>query len=214
MRAHVSVEDLRIIKQFMNSLEGVDDLDEPRVVIEKGALRHAAKAFAELFEFVVGFRRTAFIDNVDPGQGAHTIDTGRIALWLEVGRLEIRLAQAGFTDIAFVIFNRDLVFDELPFCVAEAEITFVETHSTFGIDGPAMHGWCGAEVGDLVGESVEIFFEKPYGPLGDDHRTGQVGKNAVAHGRTQWSVHAAGHHPRGVYSFLREAFNDLQTKLA
>jgi len=55
--ADMSVEDVRLLQQKLHGLEAIHHFDEPRVVIEERAVRHAAEALAKFCEFGVGAGR-------------------------------------------------------------------------------------------------------------------------------------------------------------
>jgi len=79
-RAHLRVDDLRVLQQRFDAFQCKDNLNQAGVVVEERALRDRAETLVEFVEFGVGFRRAAAIRGIQAAKRAHAIDSSGVAL--------------------------------------------------------------------------------------------------------------------------------------
>ena len=84
----MAIEDERVVEQRLHPLEGVEELNEPRVVIEECALRRLAESLAEFGKLRIGFFRSAARRDVQSRQRPDAVGAFGIAERLEVRGFE------------------------------------------------------------------------------------------------------------------------------
>src|SRR5579859_1341911 len=210
----MGVENLRILEQCLNLLEGVDDLHQPRIVIQKGAVRDGAEALVKFLELSIGNGSATLIGSIQPAQRSDPVHSRGISERLEVGSLQIGLPQTLLSHPLGIVVSRDLILDYFALGATETQLAVVELEVSFGVDQSGIHARKRTEKLDLFLVFVERSFEKPDGSLGNFRGRLQFGKDAVASGNRKGAGHASGNNPRGMHALLREAFDDQQTKLA
>lgn len=94
---------------------------------------------------------------------ADAIDAGWITLWLEVRRLEIGLAQAGFADLLEITFGVDVVLNNLAVRATKSQAAIVQLKIAGAVDQSGVHGGSGAKELDLFLVVVQSRLEERSG---------------------------------------------------
>src|SRR6185369_15466097 len=95
-------------------------------------------------------------------------------------RLEVGVAEGGFTDEAGVVTGANIGGDDGSGGVLEGEEAVVPLEASGIVHHAGVHGGLGAKVCDLLGEAVEDCLVESQGTLGDGAGGGQAGEDAVA----------------------------------
>src|SRR6516165_5233206 len=85
--ADMRVENIRVAQDLLDTLDSIENLDQPGIVLMKGTRYDARLQPAELDQFLIGPWRPAAVDDVQPGKRPDPVDTIGITCRLKVGRL-------------------------------------------------------------------------------------------------------------------------------
>ena len=108
-RLHPPVEDVGLGQELADHGDGVEDLDEARLVVVERALRRAPHPLAELTETVVGLGAAQLVDHVEPGQRPDAVGAGGVAERLPVCGLEVRVLVGDLAEVVPVGLGIDAV---------------------------------------------------------------------------------------------------------
>src|SRR5450759_826131 len=89
-----------VVEQLLHALEGVEGLDQPRIVIVETTLDDAAEPPAVLLELRVGLRRPAPVGDVEASERADAVDAVGVADRLVIRRLPVRVCLLYTSDAA------------------------------------------------------------------------------------------------------------------
>jgi hypothetical protein len=171
---------------------------------------NSSEALVKFPELAVGVGGPAPVGRVQPAQRAHTINAGGKSLWFEIGRFQVRFPQTRFSDPLRIVFESNLVFDDLAVAAAESQGTVVKLQGSLAVNHFRVHGREGTEEFYFFLVVVDRPLEETDGAVRDRLGCGQFRENAIPGGTGQWAGSAAGDEPRRVHSLLGESLNNLQ----
>ena len=139
MGADLGPENGRVVEQLPHALEGVQGLDETRVVIVEAALDDAAETMAVLLELRVGLRRATAVDDVETRERADAVDAVGVAGGLVVRRLHVGVRERRLADVGRVVVGLDLVGDDAAVRTDEAKVSVIKPQRAVRPDEAAVH---------------------------------------------------------------------------
>ncbi|MPL97299.1 hypothetical protein SDC9_43488 [bioreactor metagenome] len=206
----VAAEDVRVVQELLETLHGIEDLDEPGVVVVEGVVDHAVTGgLPEGSQLRRCLRGGYVVAGVDPSQGPHAVGSVGEAQGPVEGELQVAPLLHVFPDVGAVVFVVKLVGDPSPGTL-EADAAVVELQVSV-LHEAKVGRLEGGEPGGQFRVLRQVVLHQVEGLPEVVLELRQGGEHAVPLLRPETAVHPSGNAVPGVDLLAAQGLDDLLT---